>query len=246
MDNNRESIISKGMTQVHMGLGILLGAARISSGTHEQIMRLVNADEDLLSFDEPTDFLPAKEVDLGHRTVNLAAQPHLEPAKTKLNSLLDFPFEPMQQYQQPQPQPQHQNQHQQRPQQQPQHQHQHQHQHQQKQQQQPSKPFHASRAQSENQMKIICPWWATPGFKCREQAKGICPWYHEAIPGGHKYPLICAFWANDRRCRKAADKCRFAHYPAQHGKVAPLPPMKKTAVKKERRAPGKALIDDDW
>lgn len=58
---------------------------------------------------------------------------------------------------------------------------------------------------------IVCPWFLTPGYRCREQEKGQCAWAHEDVPDGIKDPLICSFWAEDR-CVKSDDQCRFAHY----------------------------------
>ncbi|KAI1803294.1 hypothetical protein F4811DRAFT_525622 [Daldinia bambusicola] len=43
MENNE--LVNQGMTQVFTGLGILLGAGRISNATHEKIMGLIQADQ---------------------------------------------------------------------------------------------------------------------------------------------------------------------------------------------------------
>ncbi|OTB09429.1 hypothetical protein M426DRAFT_79406 [Hypoxylon sp. CI-4A] len=88
------------------------------------------------------------------------------------------------------------------------------------------------------QAKIICPWWLTEGYSCREQHKGKYPMVHEDIPEGIKDPLICHFWADGHRCTKSETTCRFAHYPAQHRLVAPMPGKKKSKKSK--------TIQNEW
>ncbi|KAI8961199.1 hypothetical protein F5Y11DRAFT_366913 [Daldinia sp. FL1419] len=75
--------------------------------------------------------------------------------------------------------------------------------------------------------KIICPWWSTPGYNCRDDEKGVCPFVHENIPGGLREPLICHFWADGDRCTKTADACLFAHCQTVHKVTAPAPPKKR-------------------
>ncbi|KAI1387588.1 uncharacterized protein F4822DRAFT_407040 [Hypoxylon trugodes] len=72
-------------------------------------------------------------------------------------------------------------------------------------------------------VKIICPWWLTEGYSCREKKCGM---YHEDIPGALIQPLICHFWADGGRCSKTEANCRFAHYQARHHLVAPTPKKK--------------------
>ncbi|KAI0386472.1 hypothetical protein F5Y04DRAFT_290089 [Hypomontagnella monticulosa] len=79
--------------------------------------------------------------------------------------------------------------------------------------------------------QIVCPWWLTYG-KCRDHYKGRCRFVHANVPGGIQQPLICHFWADGGRCTKDGDSCRFAHYEAAHGVVAPAP----TKVYKEEQA----------
>ncbi|KAI0601126.1 hypothetical protein F4775DRAFT_589818 [Biscogniauxia sp. FL1348] len=74
-----------------------------------------------------------------------------------------------------------------------------------------------------NGNNLICPWWATDGYECRDFRNGNCPFIHQNTPGAIKQPLICSFYADGNRCRKSADNCRFAHYRAEHRQIAPTP-----------------------
>ncbi|KAK8078748.1 hypothetical protein PG994_002555 [Apiospora phragmitis] len=87
---------------------------------------------------------------------------------------------------------------------------------------------------------IVCPWFLTPGYRCREQEKGQCAWIHEDIPDGNKDPLICSFWA-ENRCIKSDSDCRFAHYWAQHRQIAPVPGSK------HKKGPKRSFsVDEAW
>ncbi|XXG95510.1 hypothetical protein Hte_001774 [Hypoxylon texense] len=87
----------------------------------------------------------------------------------------------------------------------------------------PSKPDPSS-----SPRKVVCPYWLTEGYHCRDDEAGQCTMYHERIPDGLQEPLICYFWARGNRCNKSKEECRFAHYYAQHRIVAPMPMRKKT------------------
>ncbi|KAI5922438.1 hypothetical protein F4810DRAFT_673782 [Camillea tinctor] len=74
--------------------------------------------------------------------------------------------------------------------------------------------------------KIICPWWATEGYYCKNAPRGLCPFIHGNSVGAVRQPLICSFWADGDRCRKSAEECSFAHYATEHRQIAPLPKRK--------------------
>ncbi|KAK8096556.1 uncharacterized protein PG998_004773 [Apiospora kogelbergensis] len=45
MERLKENMVLKGMNNVHSGLGILLGAGRISANTYEKILALLSDDD---------------------------------------------------------------------------------------------------------------------------------------------------------------------------------------------------------
>ncbi|KAI0120640.1 hypothetical protein BJ170DRAFT_163004 [Xylariales sp. AK1849] len=202
MDRHREVMVSRGLIQVHTGLGILLGAGHISSATHEQILALVNTEESSSPHSRP-----------GQRTLISGQSNGVEEGIGSSLRLGDKP---------------------------------------------PRGPAgsissnsprygngsrwpdvsNAAASQQSSQLEtrrtnIQCPWWSTQGYKCREHEKGLCAWVHEDIPDGIKDPLICSFWADGHRCNKSDDKCRFAHYWAQHRQIAPQPNAKYKKPKRD-------------
>lgn len=74
-----------------------------------------------------------------------------------------------------------------------------------------SQPTNGDTWSDSRRASIVCPWFLTPGYQCREHEKGQCAWIHEDVPNGIKDPLICSFWA-EARCVKSDEQCRFVHY----------------------------------
>ncbi|OTA59672.1 hypothetical protein K449DRAFT_466699 [Hypoxylon sp. EC38] len=212
----QSEMINKGLAQVFTGLGILLGAGRISNDTHEQILALINADQGFTNTNATDNSGDAKE------TLNWFPRPGKDtPISVGSHELLgvggDFanlsiadkpsrsPAQPVTQ--------------------------------------KPPAfkgPSAYASVKSNTESKIICPWWSTEGYSCRDHEKGRCTMYHEDIADGVKDPLICHFWADGGRCTKSETTCRFAHYPAQHRLVAPMPSKKKN--KKLRTS----TVGEDW
>ncbi|KAI1208570.1 uncharacterized protein F4807DRAFT_461506 [Annulohypoxylon truncatum] len=195
-------LVSKGMAQVFTGLGILLGAGRISSATHEEIMALLSADPGsntgIMTGTNTgsTSIIPtqSKRVDMGEIPAGLPRPGKETPVSIQSHDLLglgaDLSTEAVQ----------------------------------------PPETFRAQASPSapSKELKIICPWWLTDGYSCREHDQGKCPFYHDNVAGGVKHPLICHFWADGGRCTKSQKDCRFAHYPAPHRVTAPMPSKKKS------------------
>ncbi|KAI2464665.1 hypothetical protein F4781DRAFT_412267 [Annulohypoxylon bovei var. microspora] len=203
-------VVGKGMTQVHTGLGILLGAGRISSTTHEEILILLNKDHgpnmghsniipqtnQVAMRDIPIGLpRPGKETPVSiqsHDLLGLGAdfsdlavvdrspRGFVTPAFQRHTSSMN-----------------------------------------------PTAPHSSNQGKVPKDAKLICPWWFTDGYDCREHEQGKCLFYHEDIVGGIRDPLICHFWADGGRCTKSDKDCRFAHYPAQHRTRAPMPSKKK-------------------
>ncbi|KAI2628666.1 hypothetical protein GGR54DRAFT_636380 [Hypoxylon sp. NC1633] len=213
-------VVNQGLTQVYTGLGILLGAGRISSTTHEQVLALINGDQGANAVENvkvdlkesPAVFpRPGKETPVSIQSHDLLG------IGTDLSEL-SIAEKPSRDTEKPAP---------------------------------PPKGPHGKwrRLSMETPKapyppKIICPWWSTEGFHCRDHERGLCSMYHEDIPDGLKDHLICHFWADGGRCTKSEATCRFAHYPAQHRIVAPLPAKKKN--KKSRSAYMADGDHDDW
>ncbi|KAI1416436.1 hypothetical protein F5Y13DRAFT_186056 [Hypoxylon sp. FL1857] len=205
----QDEMVNKGLAQVYTGLGILLGAGRISSATHERILALINANQDHVAGIEksdagasetPSGLRPGKETPVSATSHDLLG---IGVEFTGLSTVDKWTGSPSQSVIQ---------------------------------QRGPSQgPSAPTKTKSDTQPKIICPWWSTKGYSCRDHEAGKCPMYHEDIPGGIKDPLICHFWADGGRCTKSEGDCRFAHYPARHRITAP-PPGKKKA-KNPRPAP---------
>ncbi|KAI1080066.1 hypothetical protein F5B20DRAFT_542128 [Whalleya microplaca] len=218
MDNNR--MVNQGMTQVLTGLGILLGLGRISNATHEQILALINAEESTTATENGK--VETKAVLNGHPQVGKET-----PISTQSNDLgselgglaiADKPSRgPNRSASQKNSTDLCRHRH-------------------------SSSGLPATKFAPGSQVKIVCPWWSTEGYHCREQDKGMCAWFHDDIADGLKDPLICSFWADGKRCNKSDEECRFAHYPAQHRQIAPAPNQKKKAKKSK----AKANNDDDW
>ncbi|KAK8859049.1 Brasilane terpene glycosides biosynthesis cluster protein D [Apiospora arundinis] len=198
MDRQKDNLVLKGMNNVHSGLGILLGAGRISANTHEQILTLLN-DDDMESGASGGSSLAggAKKANPGSWRGNHHHSEQADPdspvslidLQHGINNMTvaDRPFKRAQ----------------------------------------PSSitsgaADSATTAWPPSNSTIVCPWFLTPGFRCRDQEKGRCAWAHEEIPNGTTDPLICHFWA-ENRCTKADSECKFAHYWAQHRQFAPLP-----------------------
>ncbi|KAK6836965.1 hypothetical protein PG987_007460 [Apiospora arundinis] len=204
MDRQKDNLVLKGMNNVHsrQGLGILLGAGRISANTHEQILALLNDDDmesgasgEAASREEPKRPIPALGV------VTTTMQSRLIRTRQCRSLICSMASTPSRRERQTRPQP------------------------------------HGPPSNS----TIVCPWFLTPGFRCRDQEKGRCAWAHEEIPNGTTDPLICHFWA-ENRCTKADSECKFAHYWAQHRQFAPLPGGSKW--KKEKGS--KTSSSDVW
>ncbi|KAI1651142.1 uncharacterized protein F4817DRAFT_177352 [Daldinia loculata] len=184
MANN--DMVNRGMTQVFTGLGILLGAGRISNATHEKIMGLIDADQNRAN----TDATPTA----AETTIGLPGPGKETPVSMRSQDLLGLgdEFGDMSigdKYSRG--------------------------------------STKSAGAKSGSQPKIICPWWSTAGYACRDYENGECKFYHEDITDGIRQPLICHFWADGNRCTKPQDACRFAHYLAQHRAVAPMPTKRK-------------------
>ncbi|KAI1141427.1 hypothetical protein F5Y05DRAFT_260897 [Hypoxylon sp. FL0543] len=203
-------MINKGMAQVYTGLGILLGAGRISSATHEQILALINSEQGPTTAAEKSNVdvkeglpRPGKDTPISAGTPDLlGVEDDFVPPVVQRVSWGDAT----------QPTTQ-------------------------------KRPAVKEPAASTT-TKIICPWWSTEGYSCRDYEKGKCPMLHEDIPDGLRDPLICHFWADGGRCTKGETACRFAHYPAQHRMVAPMPTKKKG--KKARPGPAGGDWRDGW
>ncbi|KAI1380499.1 hypothetical protein F4677DRAFT_261531 [Hypoxylon crocopeplum] len=199
----QNAIVNQGLTQVFTGLGILLGAGRISTTTHEKILSLINADQGPATIDsgrvdakEAPNSLPRPGKDTpvsiqSHDLIGLGGELADLAITTK------SPRGPVGN---------------------PPHKHAVSSWH----------PAPSDTPKSGNMPKIICPWWSTDGYNCREHEKGRCPMIHEDIADGLRDPLICHFWADGGRCTKSEASCRFAHYPAQHRLIAPMPAKKKS------------------
>ncbi|XDG06290.1 hypothetical protein ABKA04_005905 [Annulohypoxylon sp. FPYF3050] len=202
-------VVTKAMAQIHTGLGILLGAGKISDAIHEEIMSLLNANPGynagaLIGPIQPTltgstHMVPtqAKRVESGEVTTALPHPGKETPVSVQSHDLLGLGADFIE----------------------------------------AAQPPKSVRGQislvipPKEGHKLICPWWLTEGYSCREHDEGKCPFWHDHIAGGIKHPLICHFWA-EGRCTKSDEDCRFAHYKAPHGVVAPQPSKKKS--KKQR------------
>ncbi|KAI1453323.1 hypothetical protein F4805DRAFT_444061 [Annulohypoxylon moriforme] len=195
-------LVNKGMAQVFTGLGILLGAGRISSATHEEILALLSADPGSSSASNMgTNMVPGsvapsqtKRLDMGELASALPRPGKETPISVQSHDLLGLGADLASEV---------------------------------------APPPQSMRAQSilgapTTEPKLICPWWLTDGYQCREHDQGKCPFYHDNIVGGIKHPLICHFWADGGRCTKSDKDCRFAHYPAPHRVRAPMPSKKKS------------------
>ncbi|KAF7534555.1 hypothetical protein G7054_g6108 [Neopestalotiopsis clavispora] len=196
MDSQRDAMVTRGLTQLHTGLGILLGAGRISTTTHEQILALINGNDDYSTNSNAGKETPISLVSNGlennFENLRINNKPPRGPSTSISSASPLFPRENAW-----------------RP-------------HTQRSLTPASKdPPHEPRRSN-----VVCPWFWTPGYVCREKEKGTCAWLHEDCPDGVKDPLICAFWADGERCTKTAEDCRFAHYWAAHREIAPQPSPK--------------------
>ncbi|KAK8063211.1 hypothetical protein PG996_007863 [Apiospora saccharicola] len=209
MDRQKENMVLKGMSSVHSGLGILLGVGRISASTHDQILALLNDDENESNASAGTKNDVARPKNL--ERADLRPKPykprHLRPdpaiSLTDLQqgmsnmTVNDRSYTTLKKSSDTWP----------------------------NQSDGTSQPTNGDTWPDSRRSNIVCPWFLTPGYRCREQEKGQCAWAHEDVPDGTKDPLICSFWAEDR-CVKSDDQCRFAHYWAQHRQIAPVPGTK--------------------
>ncbi|KAI1504812.1 hypothetical protein F5X99DRAFT_371061 [Biscogniauxia marginata] len=234
-DKRRSRLVDQGLTQVHTGLGILLGTGTITNVTHQQIIALINNEDTDNSTtstaknqqSELKDPLPGYPV-LAHDTLSSVQSKDLSSEIGNLTLADKAPRV------QPKSSPHR--------------------------KQSLDSTRHQScgssshidatttttKSQTENQVKLICPWWSTPGYHCRDHAAGLCPLHHDNILDGLKDPLICSFWADGRRCTKSDKDCRFAHYVAQHRQIAPLPITQKKRTKKSRVTKGTGGATLDW
>ncbi|KAK8062140.1 hypothetical protein PG997_014237 [Apiospora hydei] len=223
MDRQKDSMVLKGMSSVHSGLSILLGVGRISANTHEQILALLNDDD--------------KESNTSSGTKNNVTnlkKPNQTSWRDKDGpdsavSLIDLQHGLGNMTMSDRP----------------------------------SKSFKKSGSlnsaawpsnnnnnnnggrtpdgeawSSSRRSDIVCPWFLTPGCRCREQEKGQCAWIHEDVSDGIKDPLICSFWA-ENRCIKDDANCRFAHYWAQRRQIVSAPGAK------YKKGPKKSFSGDD-
>ncbi|KAK8112476.1 hypothetical protein PG984_013002 [Apiospora sp. TS-2023a] len=228
MDRQKENMVLKGMSSVHSGLGILLGVGRISANTHEQILALLNDDEKESNASAGTtenDVARPKSLE----RADLRSKPYYMPRHLRPDpaiSLTDLQqgmsnmtvhdrpsFKSLKKSSDTWP----------------------------NQSDGTSQPTNGDNTRPDSRRSnIVCPWFLTPGYRCREQEKGQCAWVHEDVSDGIKDPLICSFWAEDR-CVKSDDQCRFAHYWAQHRQIAPVPGTK------FKKGPKKASsVDEAW
>ncbi|ETS77960.1 hypothetical protein PFICI_10022 [Pestalotiopsis fici W106-1] len=191
MDTQRDAMVTRGLTQLHTGLGILLGAGRISTATHEQILALINNNDDNPNASnagkETPISLVSNGLDNSFDNLKITNKPPRGPSASISSASPLFPRENAWRTQPsltPAP-----------------------------------KEVHPEPRRS----NVVCPWFWTPGYTCREKEKGMCAWLHEDCSDGVKDPLICAFWADGERCTKSAEDCRFAHYWAAHREIAPQP-----------------------
>ncbi|KAI1089865.1 hypothetical protein F5B19DRAFT_495035 [Rostrohypoxylon terebratum] len=207
-------MVTKAMAQVNNGLGVLLGTGRISATTHEEIMSLLNAD-------------PGYNTGafVGPMQPTFTGSSNMVPAQAKRPEGREvIPAFPRPRKETPVSIQSHDllglgtdadS--------------------------EAARPPQSNRGQispvipPKEGHKLICPWWSTEGYTCREHDLNECPFWHDNIAGGIKHPLICHFWS-DGRCTKSDQECRFAHYKAPHGVVAPQPSKKKS--KKQRSAAG--------
>ncbi|KAM0817263.1 putative C3H1-type domain-containing protein [Seiridium cardinale] len=210
MDRQREALITRGLTQLHTGLGILLGAGRISSATHERILALVNTDDDSAISNAGKE-TPVSLVSNGlEQSVGYVRNFHQNRSATKTDesnlALTDrMPRGPNKSISSISPRFTNDSEW----------------------RGSPSTTLAVRDSQPEaRRSNVVCPWFLTAGYKCREQEKGMCAWVHEDIPDGVKDPLICSFWADGERCTKTKEECRFAHYWAAHREIAPQPNSK--------------------
>lgn len=217
-----DAVIARGMTSVYTGLGILLGAGKISSATHEQILALINSDDSALSpvkngngvktapngqnqtgKDTPNSFQSTElETDMGN--LKVGGRSSCGPGPSFSSNSSKFGGENQWGNGLPPPTSQ------------------------------------KGDATDPRRSNIVCPWWSTNGYRCREQEKGQCAWIHEETPDGIKDPLICSFWADGQRCNKSDNECRFAHFWAQHRQIAPAPNMKWKKTKRDTTS------NDSW
>ncbi|KAI0888408.1 uncharacterized protein GGS22DRAFT_198158 [Annulohypoxylon maeteangense] len=186
-------MVNKGMAQVFTGLGILLGVGRISSTTHEEIMALLNADQGS-NTGSSMGFSTAPNSTI-HGQVKRVEMGEIPAGFPRPGKETPVSVQSQDLLEFPD---------------------------------EPVKPAQTLRAQPtqsapSKETKLICPWWFTEGYSCREHDEGKCPFYHDNIVGGVKHPLICHFWADGGRCTKSDNDCRFAHYPAPHRIRAPMP-----------------------
>ncbi|KAI0007579.1 hypothetical protein F4779DRAFT_591366 [Xylariaceae sp. FL0662B] len=232
MDKNR--MVNQGMTQVLTGLGILLGSGRISNATHEQILALINADDGGLATTE-NGKLETKEEGYPRAGKETPVSMRSNDLGSELGTLVTADSKTTRRPDRSAPQ---------------------------KGGSSDLLPHRPSSAgglaapkllqPGSSQVKMVCPWWSTEGYHCRERDRGICAWIHEDIADGLRDPLICSFWADGNRCTKSDDDCRFAHYPAQHRQIAPAPNSNnKKKSKKNNNNNNKAKVSsnggaDEW
>ncbi|KAI1760260.1 hypothetical protein GGR53DRAFT_470480 [Hypoxylon sp. FL1150] len=196
---SQNNIVNQGVTQVLTGLGILIGTGTISNETHTRIMALLTGDggHDTVENVSSTTKETSSEVD---------QKKELEPLYS-VNLVVGGGFDHLDNVgssswaQEPLvPEPSCTS---------------------------PATNVLSEPAKPTSLVKTVCPWWLTNGYDCRDRETGKCPWIHKFTAGAVQDPLICFFWAHGDRCTKTAQTCRFAHYRAHHGVVAPTPPKKK-------------------
>ncbi|KAI1486178.1 hypothetical protein F5X96DRAFT_673921 [Biscogniauxia mediterranea] len=183
---SRNQLGDQGLTQVHTGLGILLGTGHLDKATYDQILAILN--------DKVPKNLPGRDQEIklprmGKASSSSSLPQGIESGIGRL-TLANTQQGP-----------------------------------------QAAATRQGSTAPgARHGQNIICPWWATDGYQCREPL-GKCPFLHRDTPGAIKEPLICSFYTDGNRCKKTAEECRFAHYRAQHSQVAPTP----TAISRSRQ-----------
>ncbi|KAK8030198.1 hypothetical protein PG993_011489 [Apiospora rasikravindrae] len=219
--DSQENMVMRGMNSIHSGLGILLGAGRISSDTHRDITALLNNKNTASNSFAGARNGVAKVKGSQSASWRATAGPNsVAPLIDLEHQLGNITMSDRSS--------------------------------------QPFRPSSAAWHNDNNNHKteggyppngeiglnawryvIACPWFLN-GYDCREQAKGQCPWIHENDPDAIKEPLICHFWADNNRCRKSDKECRYAHFDAKHGQLAPAP-----KAKSKKRLENSFSFDDE-